>query len=482
MSLAEQLLRASADGLIAFDRQCRYVSWNAAMERISGIPASVALGRVAFELFPYLKDTGEEMCFLRALDGESSISRDRPYFVRESGRQGTFDAHYLPWRDDAGTIVGGIAVVRETTAQKLAEQQLRETESRFRNMADVAPVLLWMSGTDSLCTFFNQTWLDFTGRSLEQEWGVGWAEGVHFEDFQRCVDTYEAAFNKRQIFEMEYRLRRHDGLFRWILDRGTPRYTPDGSFAGYIGSCVDITERKELEALLRRAVATRDEFLSIASHELRTPLSALRLQADGMMRLVEKGSPPPLERSERAWHMVQGGVERLEQLVTNLLDVSKMGTSGPTLNLESVDLAQIARDVCERFGEQLDSSGCVMSVRAPAHVFGRWDRMRLEQIMTNLLTNAIKYGRGKPIEVGLEADATTARLHVRDHGIGIAPEDHARIFDRFERAVSSSSYGGLGLGLWIAKQIVEALGGEITLVSTRGEGATFSVLLPKGSS
>jgi len=164
--------------------------------------------------------------------------------------------------------------------RELLEQQIRETESRFRIMADAAPVLLWMSRTDGLCTFFNQTWLNFTGRSQEEEWGIGWAEGIHFEDFQRCIDTYVDAFNRREVFEMEYRLRRHDGEFRWLLDRGTPRYTPDGTFAGYIGSCADITERKQLEVDLRKAVKVRDEFLSIASHELRTPLTSLKLRTE----------------------------------------------------------------------------------------------------------------------------------------------------------------------------------------------------------
>ena len=155
-------------------------------------------------------------------------------------------------------------------------------------MADASPVLLWMSRTDGLCTFFNQTWLDFTGRSLEEEWGVGWAEGIHFEDFQRCMDTYVDAFNRREVFEMEYRLRRHDGEYRWILDRGTPRYLPDGTFAGYIGSCVDITERKQLEAELRKAVRVRDEFLSIASHELRTPLTSLKLRRRALYQVAAR--------------------------------------------------------------------------------------------------------------------------------------------------------------------------------------------------
>src|SRR5262249_19920527 len=142
----------------------------------------------------------------------------------------------------------------DITQRRQAEERLRESEARFRTVADCAPVMIWMAGTDKLCNFFNQAWLEFTGRSLKQEMGNGWAEGVHPSDLDRCFKTYIEAFDLRKPFTMEYRLRRHDGKYRWISDTGAPRYDDQGNFNGYIGSCVDVTERKLTEEKFRLAV------------------------------------------------------------------------------------------------------------------------------------------------------------------------------------------------------------------------------------
>ena len=144
----------------------------------------------------------------------------------------------------------GLGIGVDVTDRKQAEDAVRESEERFRLVANTAPVLIWMSGADKLCTYFNKPWLDFTGRSLSAQLGNGWVEGIHSEDQQRCLETYTHAFDGHKDFRMEYRLRRHDGEYRWVLDIGVPRFNPDGSFAGYIGSCMDVTERKLAEEAL----------------------------------------------------------------------------------------------------------------------------------------------------------------------------------------------------------------------------------------
>jgi len=451
------------------------------MQRIFGLAAAEVLGQNAFDLLPFLVETGEDELFRRALDGSGGSSRDRPFSVPGAERAGFYDASYAPLRDEHGAIDGVLCVIRDVTARKQTAEDLDETEARFRNMADASPVLLWMAGRDALCTFFNQTWLDFTGRSLDEEWGVGWAEGVHPEDFQRCMDTYVAAFGKRDVFEMEYRLRRADGQYRWVLDRGTPRYAAGGRFVGYIGSCIDITDRRRAESELRQAVKARDEFLSIASHELRTPLTALQLQLESLIRAVEREAASALAsgRLERTAAIALAQSERMATLVEVMLDVSRIAEGRLPLDYEEVDVAALAHDVVARLAKSAAEAGSTVMVSGHGPEWGRWDRLRLEQVLTNLLTNAVKYGEGKPIEFILDGDADRVRVVIKDRGIGIAPDHQGRIFERFERAVSSRHYSGLGLGLWICRRIVDAMEGEIGVDSALGRGATFTVVLPR---
>ncbi|WP_223634831.1 GAF domain-containing sensor histidine kinase [Corallococcus sp. EGB] len=229
------------------------------------------------------------------------------------------------------------------------------------------------------------------------------------------------------------------------------------------------------------AIGLRDEFLSIASHELKTPVTSLQLSVQGLLRLGRTGAlrTAPVEAVTHSLEVIERQAKRMAKLVNTLLDVSRIHAGRLELEFEEVDLAALVRDVAARFTQELATSGTRLQVHADTAMPGEWDRSRLDQIITNLLSNAIKYGEGRPIEVRVEGDAVTARLSVRDQGIGIPAERHARIFRAFERAVSSRHYGGLGLGLHIVNQLVERLGGSVRVESEAGQGATFTVELPR---
>ena len=252
----------------------------------------------------------------------------------------------------------------------------------------------------------------------------------------------------------------------------------------------DITDRKraqlERELLYREAVnaiRARDEFLSIASHELRTPLSALHLQVEMLLRASRNGlggeAKADADTTQAKLEFAAKQTDRLTQLVGELMDVSKIAAGRLVLEEEEVDLSTIAREVASRLGSDAVRARSRLEVIAPGPVLGRWDRMRLEQVVTNLLTNGLKFGAGNPIEIAVEDAGHLGRVKVRDHGIGIAPEDVERIFDRYQQAVSARVYGGMGLGLYIVRQIVEAHGGAIRVESEPGAGSTFTVDLPR---
>jgi signal transduction histidine kinase len=235
-------------------------------------------------------------------------------------------------------------------------------------------------------------------------------------------------------------------------------------------------EASRLYRRAQEAVSARDEFLSIASHELKTPLTSLVLHTDSLRTAVRRGT---LDQAAGKVELIRRSVDRLSRLVASLLDISRISSGRLDLEVEEVDLADVAREVVARFDEEAVRAGCTLLLQAEP-VKGRWDRMRLDQVITNLLSNAVKYGPGKPVVVRVEPDGDRGVLSVRDHGIGISDEDQRRIFQRFERAVSKRNYGGFGLGLWIVRQIVEGLGGIVRVESAPGAGSVFTVELARG--
>lgn len=277
-------------------------------------------------------------------------------------------------------------------------------------------------------------------------------------------------------FQMNWRI---DGELRSLLIAAQPLPAAHGHPLTVLVALDDVTALQRAQTALQEAIRVRDAFLSIAGHELKTPLTTLQLQLQSLGRmLVERHAELSVERAARKMEAASRQSERLAILIGQLLDVSRINAGRLLLDLRPMDLAALVRDVAGRFEEEAEKVGSPLKVCAEGRWVGLWDRERLDQVLTNLISNAVKYGRGKPVEISLDGDESHARIQVHDHGIGIAPEDQARIFDRFERAVSDRHYGGLGLGLWIVREIVSALGGTIRVESAPGQGSLFTVELP----
>ncbi len=266
------------------------------------------------------------------------------------------------------------------------------------------------------------------------------------------------------------------GAITFAMDRSSRHFKPSDVAVGEeLGRRVAVAvEHSRLFTNAQEAIRARDDFLSVASHELNTPLTALQLHMDILQQHAREESSKVLNRIEH----VRRQVLRLTKLIRNLLDVSRITSGKLALEYEDVDLSEVVRDAVERSEEAGRRAGSAIEVSAHVPVIGRWDRMRIDQVVSNLLTNAIKYGEAKPIDISVESFGDVARLSVRDRGMGIPPEEQSKIFERFSRTLSAQRYGGFGLGLWIVHQIVSALGGTIEVSSRPGEGATFVVELP----
>jgi signal transduction histidine kinase len=241
-----------------------------------------------------------------------------------------------------------------------------------------------------------------------------------------------------------------------------------------------VIEIGRLHQVAQNAMQVREEFLSLASHELKTPLTALQLQVSGLERSLAGGTAPNLAKVASLVACIDRQVGRLRELVDSLLEVSA-SAKYVQLDTTDVDLAQLVREVAGRWSEELVSKGCCLSLDSPSPIVGRWDRRKLDEIVTNFLSNAIKYGAGKPIAISVRAAADEVTIEVADHGIGIALLDQERVFERSSRLESSHHYGGFGLGLWSAKVLVEAMGGRVELQSVLGAGSSFRVHFPRVS-
>jgi PAS domain S-box-containing protein len=358
-------------------------------------------------------------------------------------------------------------------------------ERFFRELADNAPVMIWRSGPDKLCDWFNKPWLDFVGRTMEQEVGNGWAENVHPDDFDRCLGIYVTSFDAREPFSMIYRLRRADGEYRQILDNGAP-FHRGGAFTGYFGSCIDVTDRHQAEAHLRQAqkIDALGKLTGGIAHDFNNLLQVI----GGNLELMTAGAAAD-ERMRRRLDIARQAVHRGTQLASQLLAFARRQPLSPKI----VDLGRVIRDTDDMLRRALGEAIDIETLVAPGLWRTEVDTVQVETALLNLAINArdAMEGRGKlKIEAAniyfdrddaaRHAEVTAGQyvtLAVSDTGCGIPPDIVDKVFDPFFTTKPKGE--GTGLGLSMVYGFVKQSGGHINIDSKPGEGTTIRIYLPR---
>jgi PAS domain S-box-containing protein len=452
--------------------QCDYLStqWVA----YTGIPESEQLGLLWLDLVMHPDD--RERTYAAWMDAIADrAAYDLEYRLRRhDGEYRWFKTRGTPLRDDKGQIVKWLGTCTDINDLRQAREALRESEQRFRTMANSAPVMIWTSSADYLCDFVNEPWLIFTGRSLEEELGRGWLDLVHPDDISRYLDVYERASIRRESFNVDFRLLRHDGQWRWLVNHGVPRISSVDGFQGYIGSCVDITDRQKVEEELRASNRDLEEFAFVASHDLQEPLRTINIYTQ--LLIARHSATDNAEEREFA-DFIRLGVKRMELLIRDLLAYSR--TVHRDLEMSRMADLNIALDeAINLFKERIDEVGAIVTREVLPIVGG--DENQFGQVFQNLLSNALKYRKhDEPLRVHVASERRGAYWVIRfiDNGIGFKQEFADRVFGLFKR-LHRDAYPGTGLGLAICKRVIERAGGTIWAESKPGEGSIFGMNLP----
>jgi two-component system, chemotaxis family, CheB/CheR fusion protein len=359
----------------------------------------------------------------------------------------------------------------DITERKQAVEALAESERRFHSLTDHAPVMIWMTDDEQRCNYVNRTWLNFTGKSLEEETGFGWYDGIHPEDKEQFLNIYNQAYTDRQEFKADYRLRRHDGEYRWIMAHGVPRYTNRETLIGYIGTCIDISERIELEK-------QKDDFMGIASHELKTPVTSIKAY---VQILHEKFKKLNDDASASMLGRLDNQIDKLTNLINTLLDVARIQSGQMDYDKRSIAVRPFIEEVTEEIQRTSPKHKIVTQLSLADGESFFADREKTAQVLNNLMSNALKYS---PEESHVVIKAVRKQeqiiFSVKDSGPGINKSLHKKIFDRFYRVSEKAGnrVSGLGLGLFISAEIVRQQGGTIWVESEPGKGSEFSFSLP----
>ena len=500
------IVQSSDDAIISKTLEGIVTSWNDAAERMFGYTADEMVGQSILKLIPEER-VDEEPKILDQLKRGERIDHFETIRVTKDGTRLNISLTISPVKDSKGNITGASKIARDVTKQNKLSEALRESEERFRYVADTAPVMIWMIDTHKKPTFLNKRWLEFRGLNSMPQTSISHCaeKSVHPDDLDATLKIFNASFNSCREFEMEYRIKRHDGEYRWVSVCGIPRYSPDNTFLGYIGSCIEIHEQKasreELEKLVLERTADLklaninlqnsneelERFAYVASHDLQEPLR--KIQAFGNL-LLERNERELNNSGKNYVNRMMNAANRMQALIEALLEFSRATLIEKVF--EKRNLNVVIGEVKREFQEIVEDKEATIEVSALPDL--TIIPFQFKQMISNIISNALKYAKpGEKPVINIRAamvdgkdlndpaavnEIKYCKLTIQDNGIGFDNEHAERIFELFQRLHGRHEYGGSGIGLSICKKIAENHEGFIRAEGERGNGAAFHIFIP----
>jgi PAS domain S-box-containing protein len=368
-----------------------------------------------------------------------------------------------------GTLLD-ITEEKKSLAQQLKlKQALAESEHLLKKITSASPACLFMCNENGAITYVNQTWIDWTGLSYNENMVSGWLDAIYFEDRKKAISEFLETLTTHTLYDVEFRINHVDGTLHWCVASGQPQYRSDDSFSGYIGSCTDITEQKELQQ-------QKDAFIGIASHELKTPVTSIKAYTQVMEKmLLKKGEMV----EARMMRKMDSQLDRLTSLINDLLDVTKINSGKLQFNQQEFNFELLIKDLVEDLQRTTETHRLIEKYSPTGIVFA--DKERIGQVVTNLITNAIKYSpNAKEIIISTSLKDQEVTVQVEDFGVGISLEDQSKVFEQFYRVNGEMqhTFAGLGLGLYISSEIIKREGGKIWVESIKDKGSIFCFCIP----
>ncbi|MFH1717083.1 MAG: PAS domain S-box protein, partial [Planctomycetota bacterium] len=479
------LINSSIDGIFAYDTDCCCTLWNPAMERITGISREQILGKCLFDIVGFLKDTGDDKLLLEALAGRAVVARDRLYTIPETGRQGFFEGYYGPLHDTQGQIMGGLAIVRDITATKRAEEEVRNSKLLYQNLVETSHDLVFQCSREGKYVFLNKAWESTIGYRIDEMLGRDFSDFKRPEIAARDMEVFARLLEGQSVVGYETTYITRSGEERHLLFNEVPRHDASGEVIGTQGTAFDITERKQTEQALeslnaelataveRLTAANRElgDFAHITAHDLKTPLRGIGSLA-GIIGAEYRDCLD--DQGRQLLEMLVGRANRMYEQIDGILAYSEIGRLDE--KKEHVNLNELVKEV-------------ITTIDPPAYVeiFVESDlpslvcnKIRMAQVFQNLLDNAIKY-IDKPegrILVGCVQEDGFWKFSVTDNGCGIEERYFGKIFQIFQTLRRRDEVESTGIGLSVVKKIVEKYNGKVWVESKAGEETTFFFTLP----